>query len=259
MYLYVMALSARQSIEMFHLVFLRALSAKGEDKGLFALKGGCNLRFFFGSVRYSEDVDIDVSVVAKGTLKNKIERLLHAPTVVGPLKTYAIEIVDVSAPKQTDTTQRWKVGLRSEGVAVPLRTKIEFSRRKSLTDTAFEVVDREVLRPYALTPFLTTHYVLAGAIFQKIHALSDRSEPQARDVFDLNHLFARPSTLAQELSIEQKRWLARAIDHAMGISFDEYSSQVVAFLDPSQRELFEGRSSWNAIQTAVVERLESLR
>lgn len=244
---------------MFHLVFLRALAAKGEDKALFALKGGCNLRFFFGSVRYSEDIDIDVSVVAKGTLKNKIERLLRAPTVVGPLKTLSAEIVDISAPKQTDTTQRWKVGLRVEGVAVPLRTKIEFSRRKSLSDTAFEAVDREMLRPYALTPFLTTHYTLAGAIFQKIHALSDRSEPQARDVFDLNHLFARPDKRALELSIENERGLARAIDHAMGISFDEYSSQVVAFLDPGQRELFESRSSWDAMQTAVVDRLEALR
>src|SRR6266481_2700969 len=101
MYLYRMALSARQSIEMFHLVFLRALAAKGDDKGLFTLKGGCNLRLFFGSVRYSEDIDIDVSVIAKGTLKNKVDRLLHAPTVVGPLKTHSIEISDISAPKQT--------------------------------------------------------------------------------------------------------------------------------------------------------------
>src|SRR5450432_4265667 len=106
-----MALSARQTIEMFHLVFLRALAAKGEDKSLFALKGGCNLRFFFQSVRYSEDIDIDASIVAKGTLKNKIDRLLVAPMLVGPLKSRSIEIVDVSAPKQTDTTQRWKVGL----------------------------------------------------------------------------------------------------------------------------------------------------
>jgi predicted nucleotidyltransferase component of viral defense system len=254
-----MALSARQTIEMFHLVFLRALVAKGEDKSLFVLKGGCNLRFFFGSVRYSEDIDIDASIVATGTLKNKIERLLVAPMVVGSLKSRSIEIVDVSAPKQTDTTQRWKVGLRASGVAVPLRTKIEFSRRRSPIDTAFDTVNREVLTPYALTPFLATHYVLTGAIFQKIHALSDRSEPRARDIFDLNHLFARRGGQPLEPSSEQRPWLARAIDHAMGISFDEYSSQVVAFLDPSQRQLFEGHPAWDAMQTAVIEHLESLR
>ena len=32
--------TARQHVELFHLVFLRALVARGEDKGLFALKGG---------------------------------------------------------------------------------------------------------------------------------------------------------------------------------------------------------------------------
>jgi hypothetical protein len=43
----------RQSVELFHLVFLRALFATAEDRERVALKGGCNLRFYFGSVRYS--------------------------------------------------------------------------------------------------------------------------------------------------------------------------------------------------------------
>lgn len=90
-------------------------------------------------------------------------------------------------------------------------------------------------------------------------ALSDRSEPRAGDIFDLNHLFARPGARALELASAQQPWLARAIDHAMGLSFDEYSAQVVAFLDPSQRQLFEGLSAWDAMQAAVVEHLESLQ
>ena len=28
------------------------------DKSLFALKGGCNLRFFLKSIRYSENIDL---------------------------------------------------------------------------------------------------------------------------------------------------------------------------------------------------------
>ena len=31
------------------------------------VKGGCNLRFFFDSVRYSEDIDFDVAVIARET------------------------------------------------------------------------------------------------------------------------------------------------------------------------------------------------
>src|SRR6185437_944785 len=129
---------------MFHLVFLRALVAKGEEKGLVALKGGCNLRFFFGSVRYSEDMDLDVVVIAKETLKNKVERLLRSPVVTAPLKAQCLTIVETSAPKQTETTQRWKVGLRREGDELPIRTKVEFSRRDAIDGTTFEATDREV-------------------------------------------------------------------------------------------------------------------
>src|SRR4051812_22207807 len=122
-------LSHRQIVEMFHLVFLRALVAKGEDKTLFALKGGCNLRFYLGSVRYSEDIDIDAAVIARETLQKKVDRLLLSPIIAFPLKTQGLELVDVSAPKQTDTTQRWKAGLSARGLPSPVRTKIEFSRR----------------------------------------------------------------------------------------------------------------------------------
>jgi hypothetical protein len=52
--------TTRQAVETFHLVFLRALVAKGEHKALIALKGGCNLRFYFGSVRYSEPDRIEL-------------------------------------------------------------------------------------------------------------------------------------------------------------------------------------------------------
>lgn len=57
-------LTDRQAIEVFHLIFLRAITG-GPQKSHLVVKGGCNLRFFFGSVRYSQDLDLDVSVVAK--------------------------------------------------------------------------------------------------------------------------------------------------------------------------------------------------
>jgi predicted nucleotidyltransferase component of viral defense system len=254
-----MALSARQCVEAFHLVFLRALAAKGEDKSLFILKGGCNLRFFFKSMRYSEDMDLDVAVVSRGTLRNKVDRLLRSPLVLGPLKALGIALVDTSAPKQTETTQRWKARLRTEGLALPLRTKIEFSRRDPADGARFEAVDRQVLQPYALTPFLARHYATTSAISQKIHALSGRPEPQARDVFDLNLLLSRPDAAATRLSAREKQWLGPAIEHAMSISFDEYVAQVVGFLDPEQSELFHTRAAWNAMQSGLVERLEALQ
>lgn len=49
----------RVAVEQFHLLFLEQLG-KVVDKQLTALKGGCNLRFFLKSIRYSEDMDIDI-------------------------------------------------------------------------------------------------------------------------------------------------------------------------------------------------------
>jgi hypothetical protein len=254
-----MPLTTRQCVEMFHLVFLRALTAKGEDKRLIALKGGCNLRFYFGSVRYSEDMDLDVTVIAQGTLRNKVERLLHSPLVAAPLKTQGIEVIDTSAPKQTPTTQRWKIGLSARHLATPLRTKVEFSRRNAAGDVAFEGIDSELLRPYGLTHVLATHYTLRAAVQQKIHALAGRAEPQARDVFDLHLLFAHAQGSAITLGASQAPALARALENAMSISFDDYRSKVVAFLDPDQAPLYSGRVEWNALQNAVITRLEALQ
>lgn len=254
-----MPLSVRQSTEMFHLVFLRVLVARGEDKGLIALKGGCNLRFYFGSVRYSDDMDLDVVVIARETLKNKVDRLLQSPAVTAPLKAHGLTIVETSAPKQTETTQRWKVGLRRDGDELPIRTKVEFSRRDAIEGTKFEAADRQVLRPYGLTPVLALHYTSGTAIRQKIHALAARTEPQARDVFDLSLLLARSDAAGLTLDAAAKEWLADAIDHAMGISFDEYASRVVAFLEPTHAEVYAERSAWHAMQEDVIARLEALR
>lgn len=254
-------MSPRACIELFHLVFLRALVAKGEDKGLISLKGGCNLRFFFNSVRYSEDIDLDVVVIGKETLKNKVDRLLKAPAVTAPLKVRGIELVDVSAPKQTATTQRWKAGLRAPGMSVPVRTKIEFSRRlggERLAGTAFEATTPETLRPYGLSPFLATHYATPVAIEQKIRALAGRTEPQARDVFDLDLLLARTEAATVEADEALRSLLPAAIDAAIGISFDDYVSKVIAYLDPAHVELYESRDTWDAMQGAVVARLEAL-
>lgn len=257
--MYSSSVTPRQATEAFHLVFLRALAAKGETKGLVALKGGCNLRFYFGSVRYSEDVDLDVVTIGKETLRKNVDRLLASPLVVSPLGSLGIVIRDSSAPKQTDTTQRWKVGLEVRGVSLPVRTKIEFSRRDSIEGAAFEATPADVTRPYGLGPVLATHYGLDAAIIQKIHALAARTEPQARDVFDLAHLFARPAVGGLALSPAQKRWLPEAIDHAMEISFDEYVAKVVAYLDPAHAVPFEDALAWTTMQERVIDALEALR
>ena len=182
-------LSDRQVIEVFHLHFVRLLCS-GPDKDRFAIKGGCNLRFFFESVRYSEDIDLDVARMQVHALKEKVSRILTGPALSLPLKSRGIAVGEVSAPKQTETTQRWKVGLSAEGRSLPLHTKIEFSRRKTTEEAKVEPVAASVLADYQLMPLLAPHYPLGAALRQKISALVGRSAVQARDVFDLGVLFA---------------------------------------------------------------------
>jgi hypothetical protein len=59
-----MPYSHRQQREIFHFLFLERL-LKIADPRLFVLKGGVNLRFFFNSPRYSEDMDLDVSTTTQ--------------------------------------------------------------------------------------------------------------------------------------------------------------------------------------------------
>jgi hypothetical protein len=253
-----MASSDRQTVELFHLLFLRQL-ATGADRSRFTLKGGCNLRFFFSSIRYSEDLDLDVLDMPRGTLKNKVDRLLAAPALALPLQTRGIEIDDVSAPKQTDTTQRWKLGLRLPGRSVPLRTKVEFSRRGVATERerAVEPMEAAVARTYEMPPPVLQHYLAPAALRQKIEALLGRPQTQARDVFDLQLLRARVPQLPR-LDAELRARLPDAIERALSLTYDDYLGQVVAYLDPDRGAPFRDRAAWNAMQLEVVELLEEL-
>src|ERR1700722_1144968 len=104
-------LSERQAIEVFHLIFVAHLGRR-VDKALFAIKGGCNLRFFCRSIRYSEDIGIDIRTMARATLENNVNTLLRSTLFAQTLRTTQIEVDYITSAKQTDTTQRWKIGIR---------------------------------------------------------------------------------------------------------------------------------------------------
>ena len=70
--------SPKSSVELFHLLLLDALGRKA-DRKFYALKGGCNLRFFMKSIRYSEDMDIDIaSGIPKDKLEDLVDRILSS-------------------------------------------------------------------------------------------------------------------------------------------------------------------------------------
>jgi predicted nucleotidyltransferase component of viral defense system len=242
-------LTQRQGVELFHLLFLEHFG-RNIDKALYALKGGCNLRFFLLSPRYSEDIDLDIHTIEKSTLQKKMERILRGMPFNIALKAKGISLTDYSAPKQTPTTQRWKIQLVI-GKGILSHTKIEFSRREKPAHTIFEPINRELAFTYQIPPLMANHYSKEEAFSQKISALLGRPTTQARDLFDLYHLIQCKTDVSQ-ISIDQLQE-KRLLDIISGISYEDYCSLVVAFLPDDQQEIYQSVEVWERMVFQVIE------
>lgn len=251
-------LTTRQIVEFFHLRFVHAFFSALPDKTLVAIKGGINLRFYFQSVRYSEDLDLDVMTMAKSTLENRVDRLLSSPALLTPLKARGLIVKDVSKPKQTETVQKWKIGVATADSSIEERTKIEFSRRNEVIGAQLEKIDPGITKAFGASAILATHYLTPAAVRQKVHALAERSETQPRDVFDLNVLLARQDA-PDKLDQEAASWIEAAVRNASELTYDQYVALVVAYLEPAHAELYGSREAWETMQLEVVERLEALQ
>lgn len=242
--------NTKSYVELFHLLFLEQLAPK-LGQGRYALKGGCNLRFFFGSLRYSEDIDIDVHTVLPHTLKQQIDKILSGFSFLQILKSRNIRIIHFSAPKQTTTTQRWKIQIAIPIQSLPVNTKIEFSRRTLIAETTTNSIARELIVAYKLRSIFINHYNAVAALRQKIDALISRNEVQARDIFDIYHLI---QTHKMDLSkMFTTRNLQIAIDNASSVTFSEFKSQVISYLEPAHQLQYDRPEIWKEIISTVCE------
>ncbi len=242
-------MNIREAIEYFHLSFCLRLAAK-IDRKFFCLKGGCNLRFYYQSIRYSEDIDFDVHTASLVTLKKNVEKILKDPTFNALLKHKNIELTDWSASKQTETTQRWKVAFRIGGQLGNLHTKLEFSRRlEKFEGGEIAPVHPPLITHYQLQTVLLQHYQLARAIEQKVGALVGRAETQARDVLDLKILKDQLGDSASIALAEADR--KKALEALSGISFDEYKSQVWPYLIAEYQDFYGKRETWDHLQDEI--------
>ena len=249
--------SERQAIEIFHLLFLRHFGAR-VGKALFALKGGCNLRFFMKSIRYSEDMDLDIRTMAVGTLQNNVNRVLAEPAYIRGLRAQDIEMVRTAQPKQTQTTQRWKLTLRNVESGAEVPTKIEFSRRELDDEKAVESVDAGIIQTYRLYPVIVQHYTVHAAFAQKVSALALREQVESRDVFDLK-LLMDAGGAERPLPETTAANLPAAIDNAMAVDYDAFAGQVLAYLEPEYQDHYGTKQAWSKLQVQVVNGLEALR
>lgn len=249
--------SDAQIIEIFHLLLVQVLTVHKSD--WFILKGGANLRYYFGSVRYSNDIDLDFSNKPGWNVEKIVDSALAGNALKVLLAKEGLTITQSTKPKQTETTRRWKLGLaRQYAINEVVRTKIEFSYRDmNREDVLFETIPNQVVAAYALRPATLSHYGKTAALNQKIAALALRSETKARDIFDLELLFRLRRASGDSLSIDVSR-AAQAMQNALAVGYSSFRSEVIPFLDPEIAVLYEGEDSWMMMRTSVVDEINAL-
>jgi predicted nucleotidyltransferase component of viral defense system len=251
--------TAVQHIEAFHLSLLRMLEAR-LNRANWVVKGGVNLRAWFGSRRYSEDLDLDAIGIAPHVLRERFDKVLLSRSLADVLTSQGLAIARTSKPKQTETTQRWKIELRAAGTSIPLHTKVEFSRRGTRDqEYALEPVRADVVRSYGIAAPTANHYTAPSAIRQKIGALAGRSETQARDIWDLDHLLRTTNADPRPLSREVRAAVPEAIERAVSLGYDVFRSQVVPYLSEEEQAIHGTRDAWDRMCELVAGRLEELR
>lgn len=246
--------------EIFHLEFLKWFGRKVKSPH-YALKGGTNLRFFFNSFRYSEDMDMDVRGVKKDVLLDVVKGILVSSNFMNTLKPFGIERVvppDMAKAKQTETTQRFKIHLITYA-GEDLFTKIEFSRRGFKGETVIESASDSVLRLYKLPPLLIPHYNISSAVMQKIEALATRAVAQARDIFDLYILSSQREHKKPGLTEITRSKIDKAHERTFEISFEQFRDTVIFYLLPVDQKTYGTSAAWDEIKLKVVHFLEGLR
>jgi hypothetical protein len=199
-------------------------------------------------------MDLDLGEVDLHILREKVRGVIESRPFAQILEAKGIRIEHVSEAKQTSTTQRWKLGLRTEGSDIPIPTKIEFSNRGLDEGTEFGSIDAKVIRFHQLPPLMVSHYGASAAFRQKVGALAGHRETQARDVFDLHHLIAIGASSDTFRKI-CRRVAEQACANALRVDFATFKSQVLAYLHPDEQARYDSASVWESIVLEVVEAL----
>jgi hypothetical protein len=274
--------------EVFHIEFVRALTRKIKPS-FYVLKGGVNMRLFFGSIRYSEDIDLDVNTVSISALRDTVMKIIVSANFQNELKSFGIEKVlppDMTKAKQTGTTQRFKIHLMTHQ-GEDLFTKVEFSRRGHAGNAVVQPVPEKILRQYKMSPLIVSHYDARSAIMQKIGALvnplllespgsagggminevaggrviegasgscrrgATRIAVQARDVFDLYVLSTQITPDSRRRIVSDDATAKTAGENVFSVSFHQFRDSVLSYLSEEDRVAYDSPDLWDEIKLKV--------
>ena len=246
--------------EGFHLLFLQALATRA-NPAAWALKGGGNLRFFYASERFSEDIDLDTFDIEPWAFQERVDQTLASDLLKRTLGTLGSRIEYVDPKERSETKSKWVLGLRHLSETEPVYTQIEVSHREypyREFAKVESVAEAAVVRyAAALRRPTVGHYLPRAAVAQKIDALWGRDVRQPRDVFDLDLLFRiAPDGLSR--GEVDEAGLRAATTRLFEIGYDEYRAKVLSFIEPDALPLYEPMEVWEGMQMTVAERLEGL-
>lgn len=173
-----MKLDAKTTRELVQVKLLSSIFASSLRDEI-VLKGGMAMRTVHGSMRYTKDIDLAGSPdVSMGRIAGRINAAVASLRHDGLLNQ-----MTVSTPKQTETTQRWKIGGLVGDIKVSLT--VEVSRRERIES---EHILRSAWVPpkeYGLTPILLEAFNGPLLAASKTACLMDVKREAARDFFDL--------------------------------------------------------------------------
>jgi hypothetical protein len=237
--------------EFFHLNLLRHLGFRLGGRS-WAVRGGIAMRFFHRSQRLSEDMDLDIaSQVRTKTLEDAVDAILQSRSLMSWLSPRGILGIRISKPKQTETTQRWKIALMlSADVSLP--TQVEFSRRQSEVLYAKGIPDPALLNWYKLAPFAAQFYDAVHMSAQKILALASPQRQAVRDLFDLHHLFynlrVAPEAVSKWVGAEDGK---HAVEKVGSFSYANFKSEVWPYLSDEIADLYKDLDAFERLKTEV--------
>lgn len=161
--------------EQTHILFMKTILKKINDRDLpLYLKGGTSLLLCYGLDRFSEDIDLD------SIKKFNLESLIYESA-----NEIGINIEGITKPKNTDTTQRYKIKYQGRDKALKVETSF---RSKEINPKEISIIND--IRVYNIE----------NIISMKIDALLGRIK--SRDFYDVGYLLENYSN---NFSISQKQ------------------------------------------------------
>ena len=180
------------------------------------------------------------------------------------LAALGIRITGRTAKDQTTSKERWSISLTHPDLEAPTSTKVELAYRSAewLSYVVIESVPMSVMAHYShILPPMIGRYTPPIATYQKIYALKERGERskgnQERDIFDLDLLF-RGWPAAATRGLVPFDIAKLAADRASEMSWPNYRSKVVSFLEPVVRAAYDDQGVWNQMLERVIDKLLEL-